>query len=175
MGQSTDAILAYGYVWDEEHDLFDQDEDSEDEWFETVAKKRGIANPWDMYRSSSQEAAHRALPYGERDDAYKSWKTEVGFDALLNIWDEEKDKIKTEYGGVMVGSHCSCDYPMPFIAIEDSHLQAWRGSPVEVSRSHIEGPQLEIWDNLLDAYVEYLGIDISEAKGPGWFLVSNRC
>lgn len=53
MGVSTDALLVYGYVWEDEHNLFagpvDDEDDSSDEeetgspeWPEVIAKRRGI-------------------------------------------------------------------------------------------------------------------------------------
>lgn len=110
MGQSTDAILFYGYCWEDEHILFDNAEPG--------------AQP--------------------------------------------------EYENIGVGSHCSCDYPMPFIYIEDTKLRAWRGRPVEVTFNHIPPSTIE-WDESLSRFVEDLDIDVSEASGPGWFLVSMWC
>lgn len=173
MGQSTDAILFYGYCWGEEHELFEEDEDS-GEWAEIVAKRRGISNPWDFYRSSGAERQHSDLPYAKQDEAYKTWEKEVGFDEMLDTWNEEKNKIKAEYEGISVSSHCSCSYPMPYIYIESTDLRASRGYPVEVTLDHITPPTAE-WDDSLARFVDDLDIDISEASGPGWFLVSMWC
>lgn len=177
MGRSTDAILFYGYCWtDESKSLIANNEDgAAEEWHKVVAKRRGISNPWDLYRSSGAEAAHRALPYNQRNVAYRDWERQVGFDALLGTWDKELDKIKAEYGGaVEISSHCSCDYPMPYIYIKDSHLRAKRGSSVMVPSSHM-GAATIYWDWALSRFIKDLDIDISDAQGPGWFLVSNWC
>lgn len=173
MGQSTDAILFYGYCWDDEHVLFEEDEDS-GEWAEIVAKRRGISNPWDFYRSSGAESLQQGLLYAEQDAAFKSWEEEVGFETMLATWREEKNKIKAEYEGVAISSHCSCSYPMPYIYIESTELNARRGFPIEVTLDHITPPTAD-WDESLSRFVEDLDIDISEASGPGWFLVSMWC
>ena len=176
MGQTTDAILFYGFCWnDEGESIFGENEDGENkEWFEVVAKRRDISSPWTMYRSSGAEASRRVLSYKEQDAAYKVWKDQVGFDALLDTWREELDKIKAEYGNIEVGSHCSCDYPMPYVYIEASKLIAWRGGPVEVTTDHFDADR-DRWDADLARFVEDLDIDVSDAQGPGWFLVSNWC
>ncbi len=172
MGQSTNAILFYGYVWDDETDLWDRDD--HDYWFEAVAKRRGISSPWDFYRESGAEAQHNALRYEDQKNAYYYWKEQVGFEALLAEWDAAKDAIKAEHPSIDVGSHCSCDFPMPYIFVSDTKQNASRGYPVAVDTDKVSDTRPE-WDEALTAFVTDLDIDISEAQGPGWFLVSNWC
>jgi hypothetical protein len=168
MGQSTDGIIFYGYCWEEEAELFEENEEESHEWPEIVAMRRGLTKPWSLYQ------APPGLRYDEENAHFKAWQQEVGFDALYKVWSEQIAAIKAEYGGVIVSSHCSCDYPMPYIAIARTELTAWRGSPIEITTDHFVGDTTN-WDLTLETFVNELGIDISDAKGPGWFLVSNWC
>lgn len=174
MGQSTDAILFYGYCWDDEAELWDRGR--YDEWPVVVAKRRGITSPWDFYRDSGVEAEHRALPYASQDAAYESWSAEVGFEAMLTEWKAALNAIKAEHPNVSVGSHCSCDCPMPYISITDTEQTAWSGSPVTFDpRMMTLKEDNTNWRGYLAMFVEALDIDVSDAQGPDWFLVSNRC
>jgi len=173
MGQSTNAILFYGYCWDDEgYSLLDE---SEDEWDEIVARREGHTSPWDLYRDSGAEAEHESLPYAERDAAYKAWKQTVRFDSLYKIWTSTRDDIKARFGGVNISSHCSCDYPMPYIYIERSKTTASRGFPKQIDPSGFSGVPTATWNMKLKKFTDDLNIDLSEAEGPGWFLVSNWC
>lgn len=174
MGQSTDAILAYGYVWGDEASLFNEDEG--DEWVEALAVRRGIPNPWTLYRDSGAQADHNALPYVQQEPAYESWKVSVGFDALLEDWDSARKAIKAEHPDISVGFHCSCDFPMPYICIASTKQQAGRGYPVTFDPRTMALEQDNInWLGYLAMFTDALGIDLTEAQGPDWFLVSNWC
>lgn len=174
MGQSTDAILFYGYVWDDE-DAEPWDDYRNDEWYEAVAKRRGITSPWDFYRDSGAEAQHGALPYQQQEPAYESWKNKVGFEAMLTEWNDVKDSIKAEHPTIDVSSHCSCDYPMPYICISETERTARRGFPEALDLTKMPPAGQHKWDVELNNFVKALDIDILDAQGPGWFLVSNWC
>lgn len=173
MGQSTNAILFYGYVWDEEAELWDRDR--YDEWFEVLAKRRGITSPWYFYRESGAEAIHNGLPFGQHSAAYEAWKEKVGFEAMLEEWDGIKSAIKAEHPTIGVASHCSCDYPMPYIYISETGRTATRGFPEALDLTKMPPAGLHKWDVELNDFIDALEIDVSDAQGPGWFLVSNWC
>lgn len=172
MGQSTNAILFYGYCWSEEDtQLFGEDED--DTWEEVLAVRRGATNPWTFYRESGAEAQHNTLPYGpQQDAAYNAWKEEVGFEEMYETWAATTKAIKSEYN-VEVSSHCSCDYPMPYIYTHET--EARRGFPQSIDIAELNQSPINYWNDELARFVKELDIDISEAEGPGWFLVSNWC
>ena len=183
MGQSTDAILFYGYCWNDEGvqllGISDgEDEESEYEWNEILAVREGHKNPWDFYRESGAEAEYERLPYSEREAAYKAWKERVGFDDMLEQWRSVCKSIKSRYN-VDISTHCSCEYPMPYIYIEESKHRAWRGEGKQLDMAQWERWQqpgvYATWEQNLNRFVADLGIDLSEAEGPGWFLVSNWC
>lgn len=174
MGQSTDAIMAYGYVWDDETELWD--DDRYDEWPEFVAEQRGHTSPWDFYRESGAEAEHSNLPYQSQRLAFEAWEEEVGFKAMLREWKSALETIKAEHPEISVKSHCSCDYPMPYICVTDTEQRASRGYPVAFDPEKMaQNEEIHNWQGYLAMFVEALDIDISGAQGPGWFLVSNWC
>jgi hypothetical protein len=173
MGQSIDAILFYGLVWDEEAELWENDR--HDEWIVALAKRRGITSPWDFYRDSGAEAEHQSLRYEDQKKAYYYWKESVDFESMLKEWDLALKAIRAEHPSITVGSHCSCDYPMPFICVGETYQRAWRGTPVGVNMPQMAQANTIRWNDQLNDFIKALDIDISDAKGPGWFLVSNWC
>lgn len=104
MGQSTDAILFYGYVWDNDE--------------------------------------------AEMPEAAK------------NLYGKDEP--------VLLSSHCSGDYPMPYVYMQSTEIRAWRGSPKPVVSLDVQSD----WNSKLTTFIERFEIDTSDAKGPGWFLVS---
>lgn len=175
MGQSTDAILFYGYCWSDEDTIFEFD--NEDEWYEVLAVRRGADNPWAFYKESGAETEHMLLPYAQQSVAYEAWKVEVGFDSLYETWKATTDAIKVEFN-VEIGTHCSCDYPMPYIAIPSTETRAYRGGPKRLEHPSVYPNGYEDsdeWNAELKRFVEELDIDVSDAEGPGWFLVSMWC
>ena len=162
MGVSTDALLVYGYVWEEEADLFD-DESGEREWTEIVARLRGIPNPWDQY----PEAELAALPYAEQRARGNEWT--AAHRAELDAWRDAKKAIEAEYG-IDVDYHGSDEWSVPIVKIAGAGKRAARGYPQELAGTDLAvDPE---WDGRLRRFVTDLAIDTSEAKGPGWFLVS---
>lgn len=175
MGQSTDAYLFYGYCWNDEIDLLHNDPEDESSWYEVIANREGHRNPYDLYRMSGQEDLDNQLPYAERSAAFQMWKEEVGFDALYTEWTAVTDEIKARYEGIDISSHCSCDYPMPYVYIVESERRAWRGEAKQLDLGALAVGPSSTWNLDLDRFVNDLGIDISGAQGPGWFLASMWC
>ncbi len=169
MGVSTDALLVYGYVWEDEHDLFgDPDEESgedseiDGEWEEIVARRRGIPDPWDQYPAEIER-----LPYDEKRHKGDEWI--AAHRAELDAWSDAKTAITSEYGAE-IDSHGSGEWSCPIVKIKGAGHRAGRGD------AHAIDPvTLAIdpsWDGKLQRFIADIGIDISEAAGPGWFLVS---
>ena len=168
MGVSTDAILAYGYVWEDETDLLpvvneddDDDERDAENWVEVIAAQRGINDPWAAY----PDLEH--LPYPEQRRQGAAW-TEA-HQAELDAWDAAKKAITGEYG-VEIDEHGSDGWRVPFVKIAGAGHTAARGYPHKLTAEDLAvNPE---WDAKLQRFVTDLGIDTSEAKGPGWFLMS---
>lgn len=164
MGTSTDAYLFYGYCWTEYTDDlgdtdYDEDEESEpraglitsmDAWAEKVVIERGHVNPWDSHPGGSSPA----------------WMADNR--AALDEWHDLKKAVEDE-AGVDWDSHCSGEYPMPFLCIPESKKTAYRGNGEPVTSLEVG----EDWDARLAAHMEAQGFPPPEGKNqPGWWLVS---
>lgn len=166
MGVSTDAMLIYGYVWEDEHDLLGTDEEEGDgsrewEWDEIAARKRGIASPWDGYPDLS------ALDYDEQRRQGAEW-TEARRPEL-DAWHAARKAIREEYG-VEIDHHGSDQWSVPVVKIEGAGHTAARGYPHQLTAADLAvGGD---WDARLRRFTADLGIDTSGALGPGWFLAS---
>ena len=165
MGVSTDALLVYGYVWDDEVDLFgteDEEADDDLEWSEIIARQRGIPNPWDAY---PQEFEH--LPYTERRAKGDEWV--AAHDAELDAWRAARKAIEDEYG-VEIDQHGSDQWSCPVVKVAGAGHRAYRGDVHAVEAADLNiNPE---WRTKLQRFVDDLGIDVNEAAGPGWFLLS---
>lgn len=151
MGVSTDAILFYGYVWEDEYELFD-DPDGESDWAAIIAKKRGHKDPWVDHpggRAQGWVDAHRAE---------------------LDAWSAARKAIEEEYG-VEISRHGSDQWAVPIIQIADVGFRAGRGYPKGITAGDLRTDPG--WDAKLSKFINDLGIDIAEARpGPGWFIAS---
>lgn len=115
MSVSTDAVIFYGYVWE------DESEDS---------------------------------------------------DALARLLDIDDKSM-----GVMVDTHCHRDNPMLYICASDSHRVAWRGRPVHLNGEFVrmlgDVATQDRWRGDLKQFCDQYDVDLSEATGPDWYLVSD--
>lgn len=146
MSTSTDAILFYGYAFEEEDHApwpsdrgADVDDDDEEEgWEDRWARLNGIEQP---------EGEYDQKKYG----------------AYL----DKRFKL-TKACGVEIDTHCSGDVPMYLVAVVGSKLVASRGYPEKV-------PELAVgadWDEKLHAFMEKMSIKRPRGQKPAWRLVS---
>lgn len=164
MGISTDAIVAYGWASEveDEPEMPWEDDDNVNDYEEALAAKAGLVDPYSLYTGD---------PYSNEE--YQAWRESVGnFDELRTAWYEGK-KVEVEKWGCAVDTHCHSDYGMPYIFVKESQVNCSRGDvehldPHLLLHRPIEGG----WDEKLRAFVDHLGIDVSELGEPGWFLVS---
>lgn len=81
--------------------------------------------------------------------------------------------------GVEISSHCSCDYPIPYIYISETEITASRGYPEKIDMQYPQGQHK--WDVQLQEFIDHYKVNMSGDEyrkapdGPGWFLVSNWC
>lgn len=167
MGVSTDALLVYGYVWEDEEDILNpqgdeegDEERGEREWPEIIAEKRGIADPWKSYPAEIER-----LPYEEKRAKGREWTD--AHRAELDAWSGAKKAITAEYG-VEIEHHGSGEWSCPIVCA--AKRRAARGDAHALPADAL-GVDPE-WDGKLARFVADLGIDTSDAQGPGWFLVS---
>lgn len=162
MGTSTDAILFYGYVWDDEDRPnpwpdADGDGDEPEDWEARLARLSGLTEPTVAFTGRRFGPGGVELPLSPEeqaaDDAWGAYFTAQS--ALVAAT------------GCTVRHHCSGDYPMPYVAIAWSVTMAWRGFPVEITGLAVK-PE---WREMLDAFCRTMGIDTA-GKKLGWWLVS---
>ena len=139
MGESTDALLFYGYCWTEEapqpwESEDNDDEDDEDDWEDRYARARGLAE-----ENMSDYAAYL----------------------------RRRQKL-TRASGCTVGSHCSRECPMPYVAAVASMVVSHRGHPNKIKPLVVD----PAWDGQLTAFCKTLGIQTNGLR-PAWWLVSN--
>ncbi len=165
MGVSTNAVIFYGYCWEDEGiDLLEGHGDirgERPEWPEIVLRKRGGVNPWDAYPKEIEK-----LPYKERELCSAEW---IAVNRRqIDEWYAAKQAVEAEFG-CDIEQHCSGDCPMPFITITGSGTMARRGYPVAMDAWPLTDTA---WDAKLQRFCDELGIAPPEGQRPGWWLVS---
>lgn len=167
MGVSTNAILFYGFCWDEEADIVNLDDvdegDGHQDWPEMLARKRGHVNPWDACPTAEFEAI---ADYTTRQLAYDGWRKEHREE--LDAWYKAQEDIRDEYG-VEIGRHCSDECSMPYVYVACSKVLAYRGYPKEITPDMMAvNPE---WESMLWRFCADLGIEPPQ-ENPQWWLVS---
>jgi hypothetical protein len=147
MGQSTDAIVFYGYCWHGEDQDFTADMD---EVAETILKQRGRTDPW-----SSHPGGH--APEWVADNS-----------TAIDAWHDAKEAVKAGFG-VDWGTHCSDGCPMPYLYIPETEITARRGYPEPLTSLKVD----LAWKPKLDAFLQAQGIEPPEGENqPGWWTAS---
>lgn len=165
MSVSTNGMLVYGYIWGDDVDLLNPDGDEASdgrEWVDVIAERRGIVSPWASFPPEIE-----ALPYPKKNTATKVWAEENR--AALDAYYAAKKAIEDEYG-VEIDSHGSDGWAVPIVKVAGVGHTARRGYPVKLDPSALAVDPA--WDEKLARFCADLGIDTSEAEGPGWFLTS---
>lgn len=143
MGVSTDGILFYGILLDEDIDYkfqnyYDEDtsEDIEVDWEEYYAKQVGVIPPKEEYDDTNP------------GDYQKFWK-------------ESREAVAESH--CEIGVHCSFDYPMYYVAVKE--FRNSRGFSTEIS-------DLSVTYNLVEKLKSFCKIMEIEYQDPKWYLVS---
>jgi len=173
MGQSTDAYLIYGYIWDDEESLLPEDFDGDD-WVEMIAEREGV--PVVDY-SDYPEQDYNIRDYREREAQYRpryeAWRLDNK--SVIEARDTALTEIKQRYGGVTLDSHCSCECPMPMVHYEPWELRASRGYPQRVPQTIDIVGQHRV-DVLINKFMEDLEIEYPDGQdNPAWWLASMWC
>jgi hypothetical protein len=166
MGVSTDAVLFYGYCWDEEGvDIFNGALADDTDWEDVVLNRRGVANPW----AGAPADLDEYLPgerYEQKEARIKAW-TDANRD-LLDAWYVAQAAVREEFG-VEVGTHCSGECPMPYLTPAGSARRSYRGHPQAIDPASLTAdPE---WAAKLDRFLAEFGIERPQ-PAPGWWLVS---
>lgn len=160
MGQSTDAILFYGYCWDDERRHPWEDDEHEDENAEArLARVKGLVEPADPFPETRNRLGQEVHLNPEQQAVVEGYRA---------FWAARSELFKAT--GVECGTHCSESCPMPYVAIATSLTRAWRGSPQEISSLATDGT----WQTTLDDFCAALGIS-TDGMRAAWWLVSDWC
>jgi hypothetical protein len=153
MGQSTDAILFWGYCWDEERawPWDDPGADEEETASERYARLTGLKQPDNGYPMEIDKSPEA--------DAIRARHAEY-WQAENEAW----NAVRME-----VGTHCHGECPMPYVAVGESHTLASRGTPEPISSLAVG----EDWRARLDSFCSLMGIEPPGGQQPQWWLVSD--
>lgn len=157
MSVSTDAVLFYGYCWEDDDGILEK---LETEWQEQVAVRRGHVSPWDSYPATDH------LPYDQQRKIGNKWCDDNR--AAIDEWVAVKNRIEKEFG-CEVGRHCSDQYAVPYVFVEGSVTTANRGCPQRIDSWPSVGAD---WNEKLERFCNELEIKPPEGQKPGWWLVS---
>lgn len=164
MGQSTDALLVYGYdlgsddEWnvpelepsDDDEDDTDEDDELADRIVATLLVAAGFTEP-----DPDPDAPYSDSPE-YRQSPHFQWYLRRGRA-------EEALPVKVE-------THCSVEYPMYLLAAHV--LRAWRGQPKFPDLAELDRQRVaEDWDGKLAAAVKALGWTMDGP--PRWILCSD--
>ena len=185
MGVSTNAILFYGYCWDDEahspwevdqtDDDNDEDDDEEDD---DESDNEEDENDWEARYARLKGCLPPSTPFPERtvtptrQNNYSSTPTDytAAEKAIIEqhkaYW-EAKRKI-IEDAPCVVDSHCMASCPMPYVAVKTSVVVSNRGYPSVITSIAVD----PTWDAALAEFCKALEIKIGKKK-PGWWLVSD--
>ena len=165
MGMSSDGLLFYGYIYEDEGSVFgynEDEEDSDDEWDKIIAGRRGITNPWDNFPT---EEADKIRDYKERQKFIDAWCDSVD----LKSWHAALKSIKEEFG-CDIGWMGHLEYSYPCIFVNESQKKAYDYSVQNVTELLTSPSPLAEWNAKLEHFITELGLEPSE--GPGWYLTS---
>lgn len=150
MGQSTDAIIAYGFDLGEDHELPWAEHDGIEEWWDELTGFEPSDYPFDENECYDDTPERR-----ERVEAYFAERAEWRREHPLPI-----QEIR----------HCSGDYPMIFIAAKGSQIRAHRGYPKPfAAQDLVESVGVREADQLIQFCIDH---KIERPNPIGWQLFS---
>ena len=174
MTVATDAILFYGYCWDDEaHAPWEIDvrgrpakeetDEDESDWETRYARLKGCLPP-------SAAFPDRAVP-PTRENGYDSTpkdysRAEQAIIDQHRAYGEAKRKIVAK-SPCVVGTHCSASCPMPYVAVRTSETHSHRGHPSKIAGLAADPS----WNQVLAEFCAEMGIKIGNKKA-AWWLVS---
>lgn len=168
MSESTNAILFYGYCWAEEashpwrigHEDDEEIDEDKDDWETRYAAAQGCTAPTETY-------PERMGPDGHSTPKNYTAAEQAIIKQHHAYW-KKKDKI-AKTSPCEVGTHCSGECPMPYIAVKVSLKLARRGYPEEISSIAVD----PAWNDQLADFCRKIGLKIGAKRRTAWWLVSN--
>ena len=182
MGQSTNAILFYGYCWTEEtsrpwtigddddeddEDVDNEDvvtDDSDDDWESRYARAKGCLAPSTPFPQRTVQPTRENF-YSSTPKDYSTAEQAI-IDQHTAYW-QAKRKI-VEAAGCSIETHCSGECPMPYVAVKASQTISRRGYMEEITSLAVDPS----WNEALDEFCAVMGIKTDGLKA-AWWLVSD--
>lgn len=171
MGQSTNAILFYGYCWEDETsspwiigraDDAPEDENEEEDWKKRYVTRCGLVSP-------SRQFPTREVPR-TRENNFSCTPTDYTADEQSVIdehrayWAAERALVDASW--CEVDQHCSAECPMQFVAVKASRRISHRGDATPIDDLRVD----PTWDVQLAEFCTLMEIPVQES--PRWYLVS---
>ncbi|KKN98816.1 hypothetical protein LCGC14_0140570 [marine sediment metagenome] len=149
MGMSSTAILFWGLCSDEEEEHWKnigRDEEDLDYYnpFDDNDDDEPDDEDWEEIYATKKGLHYPSEPRNE-------------------YWDAKRKLVKES--GCEIGTHCSFDYGMPYIAITESEIRAYQGCPEKIETLEVKSD----WEQKLREFCGVMGIKWSE---PRWWIVS---
>lgn len=176
MGTSTDAILFYGYCWDEEtsrpwqiggdtsDDEDDEDNDEKDDWEARYARAKNCLPPSTPFPERTVTPT-RENGWSSTPKDYSAAEQAI-IDQHRAYWDAKRKLV--DAAECCVGTHCSGECPMPYVAVKASCTISNRGYMNEITSLAVD----PAWNEALAEFCTAMGIKTSGCKA-AWWLVSD--
>lgn len=181
MSVSTDAILFYGYCWDEESrnpweisldadmdseeaDEQDDEDEDEDDWEARYARAKRCLPPSDKF-PERMVTPTRENGWSSTPKDYSAAEQAI-IDQHAAYW-EAKHKL-VEQATCLVGTHCAGECPMSYVAVKAAHTVNHRGHMTEITSLAVD----PTWDAALAEFCTAMGIK-TDGKKAAWWLVSD--
>lgn len=168
MGQSTNAVLFYGFCWTEETSTpwtigkDDYDDDDDEDWEERYARLKGLVEPTVKFPERRAKDGYSTPKDSEYTPEELAAKNEHSA-----FWSAKHDLVAASV--VEIDRHCHGDCPMPYVCIRKSQVTNYRGDMTVITPDTLKVG--DDWDAQLAAFCDLMGIDIKDMK-PAWFMVS---
>jgi hypothetical protein len=173
MGQSTNAILFYGYCWTEETSRpweigvdteSDTDDDSDDDWESRYALTKNCLPPSTPFPERTVTPT-RENGWSSTPKDYSTAEQAI-IDQHRAYWSAKRTIVEAAL--CCVGTHCSGECPMPYVAVKASETICRRGHMKEITSLTVD----PTWDEALIAFCAAMGIKTDGQKA-AWWLVSD--
>lgn len=179
MGESTDAILFYGYCWDDETDRpweigsennspddddADEDDKTDKDWKDRYARTKGCLPPSTAF-PGRMVTPTRENGWSSTPKDYSAEEQSI-IDQHTAYWAAKRELVDAAV--CCIDTHCSGECPMPFVAMKASQTTSWRGHMMEITSLAVDPS----WDAELAAFCATMGIK-TDGKKVAWWLVSN--
>ena len=177
MGVSTDAILFYGYCWDDEdvsspwkigddvaEDENEDEDEDKDDWESRYARAKGCLPPSTPFPDRTVKPT-RENGWNSTPKDYSAAAQAI-IDQQTAYW-SAKQKI-ADASPCLVDRHCCASCPMAYVAVKTAVTTSYRGVPHEITSLAID----PAWNGQLTEFCTAMGIKIEGMKA-GWWLVSD--